>query len=306
MMHTHLVTGKEIHRANGEQLQRLVKEKNIFAEIEPNQKEQIIIALRKAGFIVGYLGDGINDVSALVSADVGIAVESGADAAKEASDIVLLEKDLNVLREGVEEGRCTFANTLKYVYMATSANFGNMFSLAGTSLFLSFLPLLPKQVLLTNLLSDFPEMAIATDRVDADIVLRPRKWDFPFIRRFMIVFGLISSVYDYVTFGVLLYLLKADEALFQTGWFVESVVSAALVVLAIRTRGPLFRSRPSHWLTVAILGVIIGVFFIPYTPLGTLFGFVPLPMIFYLPLAGIIFLYIASVEIAKRFFFHPH
>ncbi|HSX11164.1 MAG TPA: magnesium-translocating P-type ATPase [Chlamydiales bacterium] len=304
MAHSHLAVGEEIRAASDEELQKIVKAKNVFAEIEPNQKERIVLAVRKAGFIVGYLGDGVNDISALHSADVSIAVEGGADAAKEVSDIVLLEKDLVVLREGVEEGRNTFANTIKYVYMATSANFGNMFSLAGTSLFLPFLPLLPKQVLLTNLLTDFPEMAIATDRVDQAISARPEKWDLRFIRHFMIVFGLISSIFDYMTFGVLLYLLKADEKLFQTGWFVESVVSAGLIVLVIRTRGPFYRSRPGKWLAIAVFSVVIAVLFVPFiTPLADLFGFVPLPLIFYAPLAGIIFLYILSVEIAKHFFF---
>lgn len=304
MTHAHLAVGEEIRSASDEALQKIVKEKNVFAEIEPNQKERIVLAARKAGFIVGYLGDGVNDVAALHSADVSISVESGADACKAAADIVLLEKNLNVLREGVEEGRATFANTIKYVYMATSANFGNMFSLAGTSLFLSFLPLLPKQVLLTNLLTDFPEMAIATDRVDRAIVMRPEKWDLRFIRRFMIVFGLISSIFDYATFAVLLFLLKADEKLFQTGWFVESVISAGLIVLVIRTRGPFYRSRPGKWLAISVFAVVLAVLALPNIPLlADLFGFVPLPLIFYAPLAGIIFFYIASVEIAKHFFF---
>ena len=189
---------------------------------------------------MGYLGDGINDVSAIYIADVGIAVESGVDAAKEAADIVLLEKDLAVLQDGVEEGRRTFVNTLKYICMAASANFWNMFSMAGISLFLSFLPLLPKQILFLNFLSDLREMAPATDRVDSQMVQRPEKWDLRFIRRFMIVFGLISSISDYLTFYVLLYWLQADMATFGTGWFIESVVSAILVTLAIRTRKPIF------------------------------------------------------------------
>ncbi len=306
MTHAHMATGEEIENADEETLKKIVKEKNIFAEIEPSQKEKIVLAMRKAGHVVGYLGDGVNDVAALHNADVSIAVDSGADAAKAASDIVLLEKDLSVLRAGVEEGRMTFANTLKYVYMAASANFGNMFSMAGASLFLPFLPLLPKQVLLTNLLTDFPEMAIATDRVDPEMVVRPLKWNLPYIRKFMIVFGLISSLFDYATFGVLLYVLKADEQLFQTGWFVESVVSATLIVLAIRTRKSLFRSKPGRLLAFAVFAVAIGVLFIPFTPLGTLFNFVPLPLFFYGTLAGIVFFYILSVEIAKRYFYHRH
>ena len=218
---------------------------DIFAEIEPNQKERIILALRKAGNVVGYMGDGINDASALHAADVGISVNTAADVAKEAADFVLLEKDLAVLGRGVIEGRRTFSNTLKYVFMATSANFGNMFSMAGASLFLSFLPLLPKQVLLTNLMTDFPEMTIASDNVDPEMVAVPRRWDIRFIRRFMLVFGLLSSVFDYATFGVLLLVLHASPAEFRTGWFIESVASASLVVLVIRTRRPLFRSAPA-------------------------------------------------------------
>src|SRR5512144_1266055 len=205
---------------------------DVFAEIEPNQKERIILALRKAGNVVGYMGDGINDASALHSADVGISVESAVDVAKEAADIVLLEKDLGVLVHGVREGRTTFANTLKYVSMATSANFGNMFSMAGVSLFLPFLPLLPKQILLTNLLTDFPEMTIATDRVNSEMVDYPRRWDIKAIRKFMITFGLVSSVFDYLTFGVLLLILQATRDQFRTGWFLESVISASLIVLA--------------------------------------------------------------------------
>ena len=303
LTHVHLATGDDLRRTSDEALLRVVREKNIFAEIEPNQKERIILALRKTGHIVGFLGDGINDVSALHSADVGIAVEGGADAAKEAADIVLLEKDLTVLQAGIEEGRHTFSNTIKYVYMATSANFGNMFSMAGASLFLPFLPLLPKQVLLMNLLTDFPEMAIASDRVDAETVRRPLKWDLPLIRRFMIVFGLISSIFDFLTFGVLFFWLHAQPEMFRTGWFIESVVSATLVVLAIRTHRFVFKSAPGRLLAFAVFAVIGGVFLLPYFSIGKLFEFVPLPLGFYGAVLGIVALYIASVEVAKRFFF---
>ncbi|MBF8263628.1 MAG: magnesium-translocating P-type ATPase [Parachlamydiales bacterium] len=303
LTHAHLATGSDLASTSDEALMFLVLEKNIFAEIEPNQKERIILALRKMGHIVGFLGDGINDVSALHMADVGIAVEGGAAAAKEAADIVLLEKDLTVLRAGIEEGRHTFTNTIKYVYMAASANFGNMFSMAGVSLFLPFLPFLPKQVLLTNLLTDFPEMAIASDHVDAEAVRRPLKWDLPLIRRFMVVFGLISSVFDFLTFGVLLYWMHASKEAFRTGWFIESVASATLVVLAIRTRRWIFQSRPGLWLMLAILAVIVSAGVLPYTTLGVLFGFVPLPLVYYAVVGGIVGLYIASVEAAKRFFF---
>ncbi len=206
-------------------LTRRASEADVFAEIEPMQKERIILALKKAGHVVGYLGDGINDAPALHAADVGLSVDSAVDVAREAADFVLLEHDLEVLVDGVREGRRTFANTLKYVFIATSANFGNMFSMAGASLFLPFLPLLPKQILLINLLTDFPEMTIAGDNIDPELVQAPRRWDIHFIRRFMFVFGLISSVFDCLTFGVLIW-LHATIAQFRTGWFIESIVSA--------------------------------------------------------------------------------
>src|SRR5512146_967169 len=235
-----ILTGHHLREASDEAVLGHVAEVDAFAEVEPNQKERIILALKKAGNVVGYMGDGINDASALHSADVGISVESAVDVAKESADIVLLEKDLGVLVQGVREGRITFANTLKYVFMATSANFGNMFSMAGASLFLPFLPLLPKQILLTNLMTDVPEMTIATDAVDSDMVARPRRWDIGAIRKFMLTFGILSSVFDYLTFGLLVFVLHATPELFRTGWFVESVISASLIVLVIRSRTPFF------------------------------------------------------------------
>lgn len=298
-----MALGEEIQKMNDQDLLKIAGEKNIFAEIEPEQKERIILALRKNGHIVGYLGDGVNDVNALHNADVSIAVDSGADAAKEAADIVLLQKDLKVLREGVEAGRHTFINTMKYVYMATSANFGNMFTMAGASLFLSFLPMLPKQVLLTNFFSDLPEMALATDHVDPDAIESPVKWDLPFIRKFMLVFGLLNSASDCMTFAILLFWMKADVDLFRTAWFFENVTTAALIVLVIRTRHLFFRSKPSKLLAIAVFGVTFGIFLLPYTALGKIFALVPLPPIFYLFLIGVNAFFILSVEIAKYFFF---
>jgi len=298
-----VLTGSEVRALSDEALLVAAAKTDIFAEVEPNQKERIIRALRKAGHVVGYMGDGINDAPALHAADVSISVQEAVDVAKEAADIVLLEPDLAVLEAGVREGRRTFANTLKYVFMATSANFGNMFSMAGASLLLPFLPLLPKQILLTNLLTDVPELTISSDRVDADWIERPRRWDIGFIRRFMFVFGLVSSVFDYLTFGVLLWLLHAGPAEFRTGWFVESVVSATLIVLVVRTRGNFLRSRPGRALLSATLAVAAATLAIPYTPLGAAFGFVPLPPLF-LGLMGLIVLgYIASAELAKRWFY---
>lgn len=298
-----VLSGADLHQMSDAALIKQVTAAHIFAEVEPNQKERIILALKKAGHVVGYMGDGINDASALHAADVGISVESAVDVAKEAADIVLLEKDLSVLVQGVREGRVTFTNTLKYVFMATSANFGNMFSMAGASLFLSFLPLLPKQVLMTNLMTDFPEMAIATDSVDVESVDQPRRWDIKFIRKFMIVFGLISSVFDYLTFGVLVFFLHATQEQFRTGWFVESVISAALIVLVIRTRRPFFKSAPGKYLLIATLGVVCATIILPFTPLAGLLGFGQLPAMFFVILGVIVVLYMAVAEVAKSIFY---
>ncbi|PJZ56041.1 magnesium-translocating P-type ATPase [Leptospira barantonii] len=295
--------GPELEKMSNEALIQKVGEVDVFAEVEPNSKERIIIALKKAGNVVGYIGDGINDVSALHSADVGISVEKAVDVAKNAADLVLLEKDLEVLVDGVKEGRTTFANTLKYVFMATSANFGNMFSMAGVSLFLPFLPLLPKQILLTNFLTDFPEMTIATDRVDTEMISSPKRWDIGAIRKFMVVFGMVSSFFDYLTFGVLQWVLHVNHDQFRTGWFIESVVSASLIVLVIRTRNAFFASRPGTPLFLTTLSIVLLTITIPYTPIAGLFGLVPLPPEFLALLVGIIVLYVTVAEITKRIFY---
>ncbi len=295
-----MLTGAELRVMKDEALLARAGRTQVFAEVEPNQKERIILALRKSGHVVGYLGDGINDASALHAADVGISVDGAADVAQSAADIVLLKKELAVLVRGVLEGRRTFANTLKYVYMATSANFGNMFSMAAASLVLPFLPLLPKQVLLTNLLTDFPEMAIATDHVDRDLLDRPRRWDIRAIRRFMLIFGSLSSLFDLATFALLLWLLKSSPAQFRTGWFLESVVSACLIVLVVRSRKPLTASRPAPALLGATLAVVAAVTALPFTPLGGLFGFEPLPLLFFPVLMGVVAVYIMAAELLKR------
>ena len=298
-----ILAGSDLTALSDEALRQQVNEVNVFAEVEPNQKERIILALKKAGNVVGYMGDGINDASALHAADVGVSVESAVDVAKESADIVLLEKDLGVLANGVKEGRKTFANTLKYVFMATSANFGNMFSMAGASLFLSYLPLLPRQILLTNLMTDFPETTIGTDNVDSEMVEQPRRWNIKFIRNFMIVFGILSSVFDYLAFGVLLFVLKSPMELFRTGWFIESVLSASLIVLVIRSRRPFFKSFPGKYLLLATM-VIIGVTLIfPFTPLGALFGFAQPSLLVLVLMSLIVVLYIISGEIVKRIFY---
>ncbi len=298
-----VLTGPELAGMGDDALRARAPGVDIFAEVEPQQKERIILALKKAGRVVGFLGDGINDGPALHAADVGISVDDAVDAAREAADVVLLEKDLAVLGEGIRAGRTTFANTLKYVFMATSANFGNMFSMAGASLFLPFLPLLPKQILLNNLLTDLPEMTIATDRVDSAWTERPRRWDIGFIRRFMWVFGLLSSLFDYATFGILALLLRASPAQFRTGWFVESVVSAAAVVLVIRTRGPAWKHPPGRGLLLATAGAAAAAVALPFSPLAGPLGFVPLPGSFLFPLLATVACYLLLAEGVKRAFY---
>ncbi|ARV57964.1 magnesium-translocating P-type ATPase [Nostocales cyanobacterium HT-58-2] len=298
-----ILAGLDLHEMSDEALMHQVNLIDVFAEVEPNQKEDIILALKKAGNVVGYMGDGINDASALHAADVGISVNSAVDVAKEAADIVLLEQDLDVLLQGIGEGRITFANTLKYVFMATSANFGNMFSMAGASLLLPFFPLLPKQILLTNLMTDFPEMTIATDRVDQEMVKQPHRWDIKFIRNFMIVFGMLSSVFDYLTFCILLLILHSTPNQFRTGWFMESVISASMIVLVIRTRQPFFQSKPGKYLLIATITIGIVTLLLPFTPLAKLFGFQPLPISFILALGVIVALYITAAEKVKQKFY---
>lgn len=298
-----MVTGEELLTLKNHEFSKRVHESQIFVEVEPAQKEKIIHTFRQRGVIVGYLGDGINDVTAMHAADVGISVDSSVDVVKEEADVVLLKKDLSVLLTGVHEGRRTFANTMKYIFMATSANFGNMFSMAGASLFLSFLPLLPKQILLTNLLTDLPEMAIATDEVDPERLQKPLRWNIKFIRKFMIVFGIISSFFDFLTFGVLYFFLSATVEQFRTGWFVESVVSASLIVLAIRTSRRFYHSKPSPYLFGGVLLVVAATCVLPFSSLAPLFGFTPLPLVFFVAVVAIVAGYFVSVEVAKKFFF---
>src|SRR3989337_359883 len=299
LANSQILTGNELRQMSNESLLKQVNDVNVFAEVGPNQKERIILSLKKTGNVVGYMGDGINDASALHTAAVGISVDSAVDVAKEAADIVLLEKDLKVLVQGVREGRMTFANTLKYVFMATSANFGNMFSMAGVSLFLPFLPLLPGQILLTNLMTDIPERTIATDSVDGEMVDHPRRWDIGFIRNFMLVFGILSSVFDYLTFGALFFILNAGMDEFRAGWFMESVISASLIVLVIRTKKPFFKSIPGKYLSAATLLIVAGAFLFPFMPLGKVFGFSQLPVSFLFLMGVIVAFYIIAAEIVK-------
>ena len=298
-----LITGKELHSLSNEALRARANAIDVFAEIEPSQKERIIMALRQSGNTVGFLGDGINDASALHAADVGISVNSAVDVAKEAAAVVLLEKDLSVLSAGVREGRRTFANTLKYIYMTTSANFGNMFSMAGAALFLPFLPLLPKQILLNNFLTDFPAMAIATDSVDSDQLTRPQVWDIKFIRNFMIIFGIVSSIFDFLTFGALMLVLNSGPDEFRTGWFVESVMTEVLIIVVMRTWKPFYQSKLSRTLLFAMILVLIITLALPYSPVGALLGFSPLALPSLILLGLITILYIAASELAKRIFY---
>lgn len=298
-----LLTGLDIRNMSSAALTSQAIRTDVFAEIEPNQKEQIILALRKAGQVIGFMGDGINDAPALHAADIGISVNTAVEVARDAADIILLESNLDVLSSGIREGRYTFANTMKYIFMATSANFGNMFSMAGASVFLSFLPLLPKQILLTNLLTDLPEMTIAGDRVEPAVISLPQHWNLAFIKKFMVVFGLLSSLFDYCTFAVLLFALKADQRQFQTGWFTESVISAALIVLVVRTRLPFFKSRPSRPLQISTALTCLLVLIIPYLPFAHLLGFDPLPLGIYGWLLLIITCYIISAELTKKAFY---
>lgn len=299
-----ILTGADLNHISTEALVQLATDIDIFAEIAPNQKEQIISALRrKAANVVGYMGDGINDASALHASDAGISVDTASEVLKETADFVLLEKNLDVLVKGVREGRRTFANTLKYVFMATSANFGNMFSMAGASLFLSFLPLLPKQILFMNLLTDVPEMTISADNVDPEMVEKPRRWDLKFITKFMLVFGLLSTVFDYATFAILMFLLNANTELFRTGWFTESIISASIIVLVIRTKRPLFKSSPRKYLLLAILAIAGLTILLPYIPLGQIFELVPLPIPYLIAILLIVLTYVFAAEITKRIFY---
>jgi Mg2+-importing ATPase len=301
------LTGKQLDELDDAALAAALPQTTIFARVTPEQKSRVINAARALGSTVGFMGDGVNDAVALHDADVGISVESATDVAKDAADIVLLDKDLGILAMGITEGRRIFANTIKYVLMGTSSNFGNMFSAGGASLFLTFLPMLPTQILLNNLLYDISEMTIPTDNVDEEQLRRPSHWDTRLIRRFMLYFGPISSIFDFATFGIMLGVFNADADLFRSGWFVESLATQSLVIFAIRTRRvPFFRSRPSWPLfTSTLLVVAIGVY-LPYSPFADTLGFTALPATFLAVLAGMIVTYLVLIEIGKHFFYRSH
>ena len=301
------LTGADLDTLDDTQLSAAVNETTIFARVSPEQKARILRAQRTAGSAVAFLGDGVNDALALHHADVGISVDSATDVAKDAADIILLERDLDVLADGVAEGRRIFANTIKYVLMGTSSNFGNMFSVTVAAAFLPFLPMLPFQILLNNLLYDASQMTIPTDRVDEDQLARPSHWDIGFIRRFMIRFGPISSLFDFATFAVMLWGFNAAAPEFRSGWFVESLATQTLIVFVIRTRRvPFLRSRPSRPLLASALTVVAVGTLIPQSPLNDTLGFAPLKSAFFAVLVAFVIGYLACVEVAKHYFYKVH
>jgi Mg2+-importing ATPase len=298
-----LVTGAELDELHDEALWTLAERTAIFAEVDPNQKERLILALKKTGHVVGFMGDGVNDAPAMHAADTSVSVEGAVDVARDAADFVLLERDLDVVRRGIVLGRATFANTLKYIETTLSANLGNMISMAAASLFLPFLPLLASQILLNNFLSDLPAFGLAGDSVDPEMVARPRRWDVRAIRRFMIQFGLLSSLFDFATFGVLLLVYRAAPVEFRTAWFIESLLTELAIALVVRTRRVCFRSRPGRfllWSTIATAGIA---FVLPYSPLARPFGFEPLSLTLMAIIVAITLAYVASAEVLKQSFF---
>ncbi|HZD96782.1 MAG TPA: HAD-IC family P-type ATPase, partial [Micromonosporaceae bacterium] len=298
------LSGADIDRLDDASLVAAIDATTVFARVTPAQKARIVRVRRHSGGDVAFLGDGVNDALALHAADVGISVDTGTDIAKDAADVILLEKDLDVLADGVVEGRRIFANTIKYVLMGTSSNFGNMFSAAGASIVLSFLPMLPSQILLNNLLYDSSQLAIPTDNVDAEQLRRPSHWDIAFIRRFMFYFGPFSSLFDFITFGIMAWGFHAGPALFRSGWFVESLATQTLIIFAIRTkRVPFVRSRPSLALTLSALSVVAIGALLPASPLSHLLGFQSLPAAFFAALCGLVLAYLALVEVGKWAFY---
>jgi Mg2+-importing ATPase len=300
---TGVVTGSELAAFDDDAFAAAVRSCSVFARVTPEQKAAILRSLRRDGRAVGFLGDGVNDALALHSADVGISVDTAVDVAKDAADVILLEKDLDVLADGISTGRGIFANTIKYVLMGTSSNFGNMFSAAGASAVLRFLPMLPSQILLNNLLYDSSQLAIPTDRVDPEQLRAPSHWDLAMIRRFMLFFGPVSSLFDFLTFAILLGPFAAGPGLFRSGWFVESLATQTLIIFAIRTRGPLVRSRPGGALTVSALVVVLVGALLPLSPLADFLGFEHPPLAMYVTIAGLVVAYLVLVELAKRLFY---
>jgi Mg2+-importing ATPase len=300
---TGLLTGTEIEALSDEALAARLEETSLFCRVTPVQKNRVILGLKHRGHVVGFLGDGINDAPSLHTADVGISVDSAVDVAKDAADIILLRHDLGVLERGVAEGRRAFGNIMKFIMMAMSSNFGNMFSMAGATLILPFLPMLPVQILLNNLLYAVSEMPIPLDEVDRETTERPEHWDMRFIRDFMLVMGPVSSIFDYLTFGLLLLVFHANEASFQTGWFIESLATQVLVIFVLRTRRNPLRSHPHPLLAATSLSIVVIAVLLPFTPLGSWFGFVPPSAALLLAIAGLTASYLLLAEGAKQVFY---
>ena len=300
---TGLLTGIEIEALSDEALAARLEETNLFCRVTPVQKNRVILGLKHRGHVVGFLGDGINDAPSLHTSDVGISVDSAVDVAKDAADIILLQRDLGVLERGVTEGRRAFGNIMKFIMMAMSSNFGNMFSMAGATLILPFLPMLPVQILLNNLLYAISEMPIPLDEVDSEITEKPEHWDMRFIRNFTLVLGPVSSIFDFLTFGLLLLVFHANEALFQTGWFIESLATQVLVIFVLRTRRNPLRSRPHPLLATTSVAVVVLALLLPFTPLGAWFGFVPPSAAFLFAIAGLTVSYLLLAQGAKWAFY---
>ena len=301
-----IVLGDELESMTDPALGHVAENTTVFARVSPAQKNRIILALKHRKHVVGYMGDGINDAPSLHAADVGISVSTAVDVARDAADIILVEPGLGVLHAGILEGRTAFGNVMKYLLMGTSSNFGNMFSMAGASLFLPFLPMLPTQILLNNFLYDLAQVTIPTDNVDASYLRSPQRWDISLIRKFMVVIGPISSIYDFLTFYVLLHYFHAGEALFHTGWFVESLATQTLVLFVIRTMGNPLKSRPSMPLVATVLAIVVAGIVLPFTSLGLTLGFTPLPAAYFAFLAAATATYLLLVEIVKRRLFAKH
>lgn len=295
-----IVLGEELDHMSDAALQTVAERTSVFARVSPAQKNRIILALKHRSHVVGFLGDGINDAPSLHAADVGISVSTAVDVAKDAADIILLEQGLRVVHNGIIEGRKAFGNVMKYLLMGTSSNFGNMFSMAGASFFLPFLPMLPTQILLNNFLYDLSQVTIPTDHVDESYIIKPRRWDISLIRDFMLFIGPVSSIFDFLTFFIMLQVFHASEALFHTGWFVESLATQTLVLFSIRTAGNPLRSRPSLPLTLTVLLIVAFGMLLPFTPLAPVLGFTALPGQYFLFLLGMIITYLVLVELVKR------
>jgi len=298
-----VLTGTEVEALHDDALRARVEGVNLFCRVNPAQKNRIILALKGRGHVVGYLGDGINDAPSLHTADVGLSVEGAVDVAKQAAAMILLENDLMVLHKGILEGRRTFGNVMKYIMMATSSNFGNMFSMAAATLFLPFLPMLPLQILLNNLMYDVSEITLPMDNVDEEDLAQPRRWDMGFIRNFMLTIGPISSLFDFLTFYLLLSLFNAHESLFRTGWFVESIATQVLVIFVIRTRRNPLRSHPNRWLVLTSVAVVVTAMLLPFTPLAPYLGFTPLPLSYFGLLMALLVTYLLMVEGGKQWFY---